>query len=127
GVISRGEAQNELRIGQALMPGNYLLVGGNDEWRTGFSMNVPPEESNLTQVPVPEIEKLFGPGSVLPVGHNINFKDALQGHWSQPVELLPWLMILLLLVLAVENLLANKFYRRAPQETTEPALEKTAA
>jgi hypothetical protein len=28
------------------------------------------------------------------------------------VELFPWLMILLLLALALENLLANKFYKQ---------------
>jgi hypothetical protein len=48
-----------------------------------------------------------------------SLREALQGHWSQPVELFPWLMILLLLVLAVENLLANRFYRQAPAEAEQ--------
>jgi hypothetical protein len=34
------------------------------------------------------------------------------------LELLPWLMVGLLLVLAVENLLANKFYRRESEPTS---------
>ena len=38
--------------------------------------------------------------------------EALSGHWSEPMELFPWLMVALLLLLAVENLLANKFYKR---------------
>jgi hypothetical protein len=116
GLVARSENQHELRLNQAVMAGNYVLIGGDDKWRTGFSMNVPPEESNLAQVPAEQIEALFGPDSVLPVGYNINFREALQGHWSQPVELLPYLMLGLLLVLAVENLLANKFYRRPVQE-----------
>jgi hypothetical protein len=120
GLIARSEGQNELRLGQAVLPGNYTLASGDDKWKTGFSLNVPSEECRLTPVPSAQIEALFGPDSVLPIGHNINFREALQGHWNQPVELLPWLMVLLLLVLAVENLLANKFYRRAKTEG-EPA------
>src|SRR5262249_3080646 len=97
----------------------YTVVDTGNKWRTGFSVNVPPEESNLTQVPPEQIEALLGPKAVLPVGHNINFRDALQGHWSQPVELLAYLMNGLLLFLAVENLLANKFYRKPAQDNTE--------
>jgi hypothetical protein len=117
GLIARAENQNELRLPQAVNAGNYVLVDTGNKWRTGFSMNVPPEESNLTQASIEAIEALLGKDAVLPAGHNINFREALHGHWSQPVELLPYLMMALLLVLAVENLLANKFYRRAPQES----------
>jgi hypothetical protein len=67
-------------------------------------------------MPTERIEALFGPESVLPVDHKTNLHDALQSHWSQPIELLPWLMILVLLLLAIENLLANRFYRREPNE-----------
>jgi len=58
---------------------------------------------------------------VINADQKIDLSEALQNHWSQPVELLPTLMILLLLVLAVENLLANKFYRREP-ESKEPGV-----
>jgi hypothetical protein len=40
-----------------------------------------------------------------------NLRDALQSRWSQPLELLPWLLIILVLALAAENFLANRFYR----------------
>ena len=40
----------------------------------------------------------------------------MQGHISKPLELLPWLLMAVLLVLAVESVLANKFYKRAPKE-----------
>ena len=59
------------------------------------------------------------------LGQNRKLRDALEGQFRQPVELFPWLMILLLLVLAVENLLANRFYRqtrrRAEERRTSPA------
>ena len=55
------------------------------------------------------------------VGQTRRLKDALEGQFRQPVELFPWLMILLLFALAVENLLANKFYKqKSPTESTNP-------
>ena len=60
------------------------------------------------------------PTNRTPLGPKASLKDAIQDRWSQPVELFPWLMLLLLLVLAVENLLANRFYR---QETGEKVQE----
>ena len=53
------------------------------------------------------------------VERGLSLSDTMKDHWLQPLELFPWLMILVLLVLAVENLLANKFYKRGRQE--EPA------
>jgi hypothetical protein len=113
GVIQRTENQNPLQISQAVLPGNYQLFGRDGQVVTRFSMNVPPEESQLAQVPSEQIEALFGPDSVVPLDRKMSLPQALESHWSQPVELLPWLMILVLLMLAVENLLANKFYRKA--------------
>jgi hypothetical protein len=98
GFVARADNQDELRLGQAKQAGNYLLQPAADgPWKTGFSLNVPPEESLL------------------------NLKEALQSHWSQPIELLPYLMILVLLALALENLLANLFYRR--EARNEPITE----
>ena len=47
-----------------------------------------------------------------PADKKLRLEDILTGRFTQPIELFPFLMILLLLVLAGENLLANKFYRR---------------
>jgi len=121
GLIARTDSQNELHLAQAVQAGNFILVADEERWRTGFSLNVPPDESRLDQVPVEKIEEALGPKAVLPVGHGINFREALQGHWSQPVELLPYLMIALLLALALENLLANRFYKRPREQATESA------
>ena len=77
-----------------------------------FSLNVPGEESDLSRVPLAEIEPLFGKDAVRAVRQGSDMQDALQGQWSEPVELYPLLMVVLLLALALENLLANKFYRQ---------------
>ena len=60
---------------------------------------------------VETLEDLLGSGSVLTLGQNRKLKDALEGQLRQPLDLFPWLMLLLLFALAIENLLANKFYR----------------
>ncbi len=82
-----------------------------------FSVNLPPRECDLERVPVAAIENNLGLGALVPVGHREPIREALRGHFTQPLELFPLLMVLLLLALALENLLANKFYR-----TTEPSV-----
>jgi hypothetical protein len=111
-LVPAAEGQNTLALPKAVTPGNYTVEGPDGKRVATFSVNMPPEECVLTRVPVAEIEALFGPGAVVPVERRGSLREALQGHWSQPVELFPALMIALLLALAVENLLANKFYRR---------------
>ena len=108
-------------ISQAVLPGNFRLSAPDGLLITSFSMNVPPEESQLGQVPKEQIESLFGPDCILPLDRQASLPRMLENHWSQPVELLPWLMMLVLLAMAAENLLANKFYRK---DATEGEVEK---
>jgi hypothetical protein len=115
--VPASEGQNTLRFPKAVVPGHYTVEGLDGKRTAAFSVNMPPEECLLTRVPLEEIEALFGPAAVVPVERRGSLREALQGHWSQPVELFPLLMIVLLLVLAVENLLANKFYKREPEPT----------
>ncbi|HEX4590138.1 MAG TPA: hypothetical protein VH120_09445, partial [Gemmataceae bacterium] len=111
--IQRAESAGELRLTQPRQPGQYVVTSGNRKWQTRFSVNVPVEKwLLLPRLGTDAIEELFGPDSVVQVGQTRRLKDALEGQFRQPVELFPWLMILLLLALAVENLLANRFYRR---------------
>jgi hypothetical protein len=115
--VQRRRGENQVQILQAVMPGLYTLFDTKANHVAGFSVNIRPEESELTnRVPVEQIEAVLGEGSVVTLAQGGNLREALQGRWLQPLELFPWLMIVLLLVLAVENLLANKFYRRPPQE-----------
>lgn len=115
--IAAPDGQSQLKLPQADAPGNYVLEGldgdaAKNQAVAAFSVNVAAEESDLSRVPQAAIESLFGPDAVVPVDRRANIRDVLKGHWNEPVELFPLLMAILLLVLAVENLLANKFYRR---------------
>jgi hypothetical protein len=125
GSIARPENQAQLQLGQAVQPGNYHLKSADGQTIASFSMNVPPEESQLAQVPKEQIEALFGADSVLPLDRKATLARSLENHWNQPIELLPWIMMLVLLALAFENLLANKFYRteKGDEEPSKPRAE----
>jgi hypothetical protein len=113
-VVTRAENQSELNLPQAVTPGNFHLLSGDASRTASFSVNLPPDECLLARAGDEPIEAVLGKDAVLPLGHNRALSEALQGHWGQPVELFPWLMILVLIGLAVENLLANRFYRNEP-------------
>jgi hypothetical protein len=116
-TVTVDENQRDLLLKQIVAPGSYVVVGGTGDDTPasavgGFSVNVPPEESDLTRVPIREVEDLLGGDAVVPVERQTPLRESLRGHWSQPLELFPFLMMLLLLLLAVENLLGNRFYRK---------------
>jgi hypothetical protein len=113
-TVSVGEEQTAVQFPQAVAPGNYAVEDMEQRPLALFSVNMPPEESSLEQVPAEQIEALFGPQSVVPINYRTNLFEAISGHWRQPLELFPLLMVALLLLLALENLLSNKFYRRDP-------------
>ena len=87
---------------------------GAGAWTEGFSLNVPPEESTLDKAPAEGIEDLTGKDTVIPVGKNVPLADilAISPISRHPVELFPWLLIAVLMMLVLEGLLANRFYRR---------------
>ena len=57
---------------------------------------------NIAEKSIESLETLLGPDAVLPLDRRANIRDALRGHWSEPVELFPLLMVLLLFVLALD-------------------------
>jgi len=52
---------------------------------------------------------------VVPVGKELKLGDVLDQsrQFKSPVDLFPWLLIAVLLLLTTEGLVANRFYRRA--------------
>jgi hypothetical protein len=113
--------QQMLELKQAAAPGNYTVYDEQNTLLAGCSLNIRTEESDLERVPPEEIEKVLGENSLLPAGQAASMRDALRGRWSPPVELLPWLMLLVLLALTVESILANKVFHRPPAELPETA------
>ena len=118
-VVTRENSQPFLRIaGEKLRAaGNFELISDpsdkeHPKWREGFSMNSTGDESNLERVPIDQVEAMLGPKSVAAADKSLKLRDILKGTFTAPVEMFPFLMILLLLVLAFENLLANRFYKQ---------------
>jgi hypothetical protein len=106
-----------LRLAKADKPGNYVVEGVKSAAESGkevgrFSVNTMPAESELTRVPAAEIDSVLGPKAVTTVERRANIREVLRGHFNEPIELFPYLMVLLLLVMALENFLANRFYKR---------------
>jgi len=113
-LMEVGERQIELRVAppRTNLPGNYRLSVDAVKWMDGFSLNAPAEESTLEKVPVEAIEDLTGKDSVVPLDKNRDLRDAIAGGGKHPIDLFPWLLIAVLLLLAAEGLVANRFYRR---------------
>jgi hypothetical protein len=113
-TIRREEGQSFFRLGpeKTGTAGSFTVQSEDGKWTDGFSIQVPVEESNLERLPPESIQELFGPDSIFTADKKLGLDQMLSGKFTQPIELFPFLMILLLIVLAVENLLANKFYRK---------------
>jgi len=120
--LLRKEGQTDLAIAQTDTAGNFVVAGGGTPpiWKTRYSLNPPPNEFALERIPAEEIEKLFGPDSVVPVEQNRKMTDIVTNRTRQPIELFAWLMVLFMLFLGVECWFANRFYKEEPPPNTEP-------
>ena len=108
--------QRELRLtgNRTRTPGNYLLRTETGDWRTAFSLNLPAEESDFSRLPDEVITSVLGPGTIIPATRELAFRESLELKFDQPVELFPWLLIAVLLLLCLEGFVANRFYPARP-------------
>jgi len=107
------ENQTELRLSplRTTTVGNFVLRTEDRSWQEGFSLNPPPDESNLTKVPNESIETITGPNSVVPLTKDVKLREALSLQMTQDIPLFPLLLILVLILFAAEGVFANLFYR----------------
>jgi hypothetical protein len=90
--------------------------------KLGFSVNPPRSESALTTLDRKDLDALFGGGKE--AYHLADDPESLRkvitvGRLGR--ELFPLIMLLILLVVTVENALANTFYRERTARTAVPA------
>jgi hypothetical protein len=129
-LVSSADFSEEIRfddknrwVGDRLPRAGNYTVSGTDPGKQqtvavhNFSINVSAEESDLGRVPISEMESVMGKDAVVAQDRKTPLGDTLS--WDEPLELFPWLMIGLLFLLALENLLANKFYRQEPRSIME--------
>jgi hypothetical protein len=76
-------------------------------------LNPSPDEFQLVpKVPADTLTEVFGPDAILAPGIDAPLKDKLSQHFRQPVELFPWIMLIVLTLFVAESFLANRFYHR---------------
>ena len=104
--------QNALVVASTSEPGNYRVrAGGPQEGaQLGFSANLPPETSELNRVTQDDLAGVFGERAF----HLARGRDEIDRSVSEVrvgQELYPLLIILLVVVLALEQVLSNRFYQ----------------
>jgi hypothetical protein len=107
------ERQGTITVTTTDKPGNYQLQAGGSERgvRRGFSANVPSSVTRLDRIDKEDLDILFGDDRYrLARSQDEIIRDVHQGRVG--VELYPLLIVLVALVLGLEHVLANRFYRR---------------
>jgi len=93
----------------------------NRETTMGFSVNVPRGESQFTQLDKNDFDGIFGKdGYHLAEDAAALTKTVAIARYGY--EVFPWLMFLILIVVTLENFLANTFYKEAPPAKTAGAV-----
>lgn len=120
--IARNQDASELTVKQTNFAGNARVSAGNPAWTASFSLNPPPGEFQLDRMPVDEIEKLFGPNSVVAPDRNQTLTAALGNRGQRTIDLFPWLTLAFVALLIAESIVANRFYKPdADVENLQPA------
>jgi hypothetical protein len=98
--------------------GQWSVIASGEDGKTetmGFSVNAPAEETRFVPLEKPDLEKLFGGPerkAYYLADDAASFREATNiGRIG--VELFPWVMMLIMVVVTVESILANRFYREA--------------
>ncbi len=92
--------------------GNYRLRAGmgNGAFEWGFSVNLPPEQADLTRVPADRFHEWFGmAGKRIARTREQLTREVSVGRSG--LDLVPYFALLLVIVLGAEQVLANRFYR----------------
>ncbi len=120
------ERENVILVTGTDEVGHYRLSAGGAAEGThlGFSVNLPADVSRLQRADADEIKAVFGntPYRVARSREEI-VRDVNFGRVGR--ELYPTLIVLLVIVLAAEQLLANRFYRPGSQRSVSAAAEFT--
>jgi hypothetical protein len=104
--------QNAVVVSETQSPGHYSVHagGGEDRFQRGFSVNYASADTDLDRMPRDEFDALFGKRMF----HFARNQDEI----AQRVrnvrigsEFYPWLICLVALLLGMEHLVSNRFYR----------------
>jgi hypothetical protein len=106
------EGADSIAVTSTEAPGNYRIQagGGRQEVDLGFSVNFPPTISELARAGQDDLRAIFGetPFRLARSRDEID-RSVSAGRVGQ--ELFPYLIVLVVLVLAFEQVLSNRFYQ----------------
>lgn len=93
-------------------PGNYFLAGDFDGTPVsrGFSVNVASRETDLTRASKDDVDRVLGVDRYV-IANDQSEIELQQGTARKGQEFFPLLMLLALVVMGVEHLLSNRFYK----------------
>lgn len=102
-----------LTVGGVEWPGTYWIRGTG--LATGFSINLQPAQTELTRVEPALLDSWLGPD----LYHLIRDREALlqvQDQGEPTRSLYGWLLALVIAAFVIEQVIANRFYRRSGRE-----------
>jgi hypothetical protein len=114
-VATAGENELAVSITDAL--GNYRLTAGGQSQRLdrGFSVNVPPEVSELSRLEPKALTESL-PKERVRLADNLEAVENYVNIGRSGRELYPWAIALVALIWGSEHLLANRFYKETARE-----------
>ncbi len=129
--VPPGDGGDSIVVSSTDYPGNYTLAagGGESQIRLGFSVNLPTTVSQLASASETDLEAAFG-SVPYRLAHNRDEIDRSVSAGRVGQELFPYIIVLLVLVLAGEQALSNRFYQdysTAPEQSRAAQLAKSAA
>jgi len=104
------EDSKRLVLAEAEDPGNYQVRTAQKRLARAFSLALDPNETDLAKAPQEEIEQVLGSGRVLTAGKGVDLQELMTGQWQGDLDLLPWILALVVILLAVESWLANRVF-----------------
>jgi hypothetical protein len=103
------------------VPGVYRLRGNMEgPVVRGFSSNLPASATDLTRVPPGELDSLLGKDRYQ-LARDREEIHRVVGQQRVGQEMYPYVIVLLIVALALEQLLANRFYRGEEKDQAAPA------
>jgi hypothetical protein len=102
-VIPSPQSRGQWRVEGKAADGSPVIMG--------FSVNVPEGESSLTPLEEKDLFAIFGSKDNVNLADDASSLKRIVEKIHVGVEIFPWLMFLILIIVTLENLLANRFHR----------------
>jgi hypothetical protein len=91
------------------------IAADNRTTMMGFSVNVPGKESKFDPLKTEDLDAIFGKDNYK-LAEDVQTLEKIVTIGRMGHEIFPWLMFLILIVVTLENFLANTFYKQAPSK-----------